>query len=65
MQLKIFFLFHRDGRILVGGGRSRHLHVFNLETRRLLRIVELPDKVKSVKQLHFLPDSFDGGANQV
>lgn len=57
--------FCRDGRVLVGGGKSRHLHVFGLETHRLLRIVELPAKVKVVRQLHFLPDSFDGGANQV
>lgn len=50
---------------MVGGGRSRHLHVWALDTHKLLRIIELPSKVTQVKQLEFLPDSFDGGANQV
>ena len=55
----------RDGRLLAGGGRSRFLHLWTLDTRNLLRIIELPKKVTTVKQLEFLPDSFDAGANQV
>ena len=31
----------RDGRLLVGGGRSRFLHVWALETRSLLRVLDL------------------------
>ena len=50
---------------MVAGGRSRHLHVWALDTKQMLRILQLPNKVASVKQLEFLPDSFDGGANQV
>ncbi len=30
-----------------------------------MRILQLPTKVTLVKQLEFLPESFDGGANQV
>ena len=56
----------RDGRLLVGGGRSRFLHVWALETRSLLRVLELPCRtITAVTQLEFLPDAFDAGANQV
>ncbi|XP_070574109.1 TBC1 domain family member 31-like [Ptychodera flava] len=55
----------RDGRLLVAGGKSRFLHIWALDTRRLLRIIELPTKVKVVKQLEFLSESFDGGSSQV
>ncbi|KAK3086503.1 hypothetical protein FSP39_019322 [Pinctada imbricata] len=54
----------RDGRILAAGGKSRFIHLWDLDTHRLLRIVELPNKVTTVKQLIFLPDNFDAGANQ-
>ena len=57
--------FFRDGRLLVGGGRSRFIHVWALDTHKLQQVIELPSKVTSVKQLEFLPDGFDGGANQV
>ena len=60
----LFGLF-RDGRTLVGGGKSRMLHMWNLETKKLIKILQLPAKVTMVKQLEFLPESFDGGANQV
>ena len=55
----------RDGRLLVGGGRSRFLHLWTLDDRKLLRIIELPKKVTSVKQLEFLADAFDAGTNMV
>ena len=55
----------RDGHYLVAGGCSRNLYVWTLETRQLLRVVQMPKKVTAVKHLEFLPDSFDGGANQV
>ncbi|KAL5021911.1 hypothetical protein ScPMuIL_001066 [Solemya velum] len=55
----------RDGRMLVAGGRSRFIHVWSLDTQRLMQIVELPNKVTSVKQLQFLSDNFDGGSSQV
>ncbi|XP_071817640.1 TBC1 domain family member 31-like [Apostichopus japonicus] len=55
----------RDGRLLVAGGMSRFLHVWSLDTRSLLRVVEMPSKVKVIKQVEFLPESFDGGASQI
>lgn len=58
------FAATKDGRVLAAGGRSRFIHLWDLDTHRLLRIVELPTKVTSVKQLSFLPDKFDAGQNQ-
>ena len=58
-------LCHRDGRMLAAGGRSRYIHLWSLDTRRLLRIIEMPTKVTTVKQLEFLPDSFQDGFDQV
>ncbi|XP_071957436.1 TBC1 domain family member 31-like isoform X2 [Antedon mediterranea] len=54
-----------DGRLLVAGGKSRFLHVWCLDTHSLMRVIELPTKVHVVKQLQFLPESFDGGSGQV
>ena len=60
-----WLLCHRDGRMLAAGGRSRYIHLWSLDTRRLLRIIEMPAKVTTVKQLEFLPDSFQDGFDQV
>ena len=60
------FAVPQDGRVLVGGGRSNFLHVWSMETRQLLRIIQLPSKIRHIKQLVFLPDSFfDGGSSEV
>ncbi|CDQ99312.1 unnamed protein product [Oncorhynchus mykiss] len=59
------FAVTRDGKILAAGGRSNLLHLWCLDTRQLLRVVQMPPKVRTVRQLEFLPDSFDGGASQV
>ncbi|XP_060099237.1 TBC1 domain family member 31 [Heteronotia binoei] len=59
------FAATRDGRILAAGGKSNHLHLWCLESRQLLRIIQMPTKVRAVRHLEFLADSFDGGSNQV
>ncbi|NXP11957.1 TBC31 protein, partial [Thinocorus orbignyianus] len=59
------FAVTRDGRIFVAGGKSNRLHLWCLESRKLLRIIQMPAKVRAVRHLEFLPDSFDGGSNQV
>ncbi|NWR08849.1 TBC31 protein, partial [Paradoxornis webbianus] len=59
------FAVTRDSRTLVAGGKSNHLHLWCLELRRLIRIIQMPEKVRAVRHLEFLPDSFDGGSNQV
>ncbi|XP_072708047.1 TBC1 domain family member 31 isoform X2 [Ciconia boyciana] len=59
------FAVTRDGRIFVAGGKSNHLHLWCLESKQLIRIIQMPAKVRAVRHLEFLPDRFDGGSNQV
>ncbi|NXU40095.1 TBC31 protein, partial [Drymodes brunneopygia] len=59
------FAVTRDGRTLVAGGKSNHLHLWCLESKRLKRIIQMPEQVRAVRHLEFLPDSFDEGSNQV
>jgi hypothetical protein len=51
--------------LLAAGGRSRFIHLWSLDTRRLLRIIEMPAKVTAIRQLEFLPDNFQDGFDQV
>lgn len=55
----------RDGKCLVAGGRSNLLHLWSLENNQLIRAMQMPHHVHAIRQLEFLPDIFDGGANQV
>lgn len=55
----------RDGKCLAAGGRSNLLHLWTLESNQLIKVIQLPPLVRAVRQLEFLPDIFDGGANQV
>ncbi|XP_014446719.1 TBC1 domain family member 31 [Tupaia chinensis] len=59
------FAVTRDGRILAAGGKSNHLHLWCLEATQLFRILQMPTKVRAIRHLEFLPDSFDAGSNQV
>ncbi|XP_053064584.1 TBC1 domain family member 31 isoform X3 [Acinonyx jubatus] len=59
------FAVTRDGRILAAGGKSHHLHLWCLEAKQLFRIIQMPTKVRAIRHLEFLPDSFDAGSNQV
>ncbi|XP_072805769.1 TBC1 domain family member 31 isoform X5 [Vicugna pacos] len=58
------FAVTRDGRILAAGGKSNHLHLWCLEAKHLFRIIQMPTKVRAIRHLEFLPDSFDAGSNQ-
>ncbi|XP_064194663.1 TBC1 domain family member 31 [Anguilla rostrata] len=58
------FAVTRDGRTLAAGGRSNLLHLWSLDSRQLLRVIQMPPKVRTVRQLEFLPDNFDGGSSQ-
>ncbi|KAM8966814.1 TBC1 domain family member 31 [Pelodytes ibericus] len=59
------FAITRDGRILAAGGKSHNLHLWCLDSKQLFRVIQMPPNVRSVRQLEFLPDSFDGGSSQV
>lgn len=58
------FAVTRDGKSLAAGGRSNLLHLWCLDSQQLVRVIQMPTQVRSVRQLEFLPDSFDGGASQ-
>ncbi|XP_074644614.1 TBC1 domain family member 31-like [Tubulanus polymorphus] len=59
------FACSRDGRLLAAGGKSKFIHVWNLETHQMQHIIQLPAKVKCVKQLGFLPELFGCPGKQV
>ena len=54
-----------DARYLVAGGKSRFLHLWSLDSSKLIRVIEMPAKVKVIRQLEFLPDSYQKGVDQV
>ena len=58
-------LLSSDGSILVCGGKSSYLQIWNLETHKLIKIIELPKVIKEVKEMAFLSESFDGGSHKV
>ncbi|XP_029958071.1 TBC1 domain family member 31 [Salarias fasciatus] len=58
------FAVTRDGKSLATGGRSNLLHLWCLDSKQLIRVIQMPSQVRTVRQLEFLPDSFDGGASQ-
>lgn len=58
------FAVTRDGETLAAGGRSSLLHLWCLESRLLLRVLQMPSAVRSVRQLDFLQGSLGGGASQ-
>ncbi|XP_028673462.2 TBC1 domain family member 31 [Erpetoichthys calabaricus] len=59
------FAVTRDGRMLVAGGKSNFLHLWCLDNKQLLRIIQMPPKVRTVRHVEFLPDPFDGGSSQI
>ncbi|KAM9099552.1 TBC1 domain family member 31 isoform X4 [Sarcophilus harrisii] len=64
LKYKVFAVT-RDGRILAAGGKSNHIHLWCLETQQLFRIIQLPTKIRSIRYIEFIPDSFDAGSNQI
>ncbi|KAL5467429.1 hypothetical protein EMCRGX_G031650 [Ephydatia muelleri] len=59
------FAASQDGKVLVGGGRSSLLHVWSTEARSLTRVIQLPSKVRHVRQLFFLVEPCDAGASEI
>ncbi|XP_077431909.1 TBC1 domain family member 31 [Vanacampus margaritifer] len=58
------FAVTQDSKILAAGGRSNLLHLWCLGTKKLVKVIQLPAQVRTVRQLEFLLDSFDGGSSQ-
>ncbi|KAL1513504.1 hypothetical protein ABEB36_002908 [Hypothenemus hampei] len=55
----------RNGKILIVSGFLPILVVFQLNIWRLLKIINLPSHINTVKKVKFVPQSFDGGANKI
>uniref|UniRef100_A0AAY5EYC4 TBC1 domain family member 31 n=1 Tax=Electrophorus electricus TaxID=8005 RepID=A0AAY5EYC4_ELEEL len=64
MHYKAFSLT-QDGKMLATGGRTNLLHLWCLESRQLVRVIQMPQAVRTVRHLDFLSDSFDGGSSQI
>ncbi|XP_051920616.1 TBC1 domain family member 31 [Hippocampus zosterae] len=58
------FAVTQDGKSLAAGGRSNLLHLWCLDSKKLVKVMQMPTQVRTVRQLEFLPDSFDGGSSQ-
>lgn len=49
---------------MVLAGYSSSLIVFSLDTWQIIRILNLPTGINSVKSIHFISQDHDGGANK-
>ncbi|XP_077384166.1 TBC1 domain family member 31 isoform X2 [Festucalex cinctus] len=58
------FAVTQDGKSLAAGGRSNLLHLWCLDTKKLVKVIQLPTQVRTVRHLEFLLDNFDGGSSQ-
>ncbi|XP_037129903.1 TBC1 domain family member 31 [Syngnathus acus] len=58
------FAVTQDGKSLVAGGRSNLLHLWCLDSKKLVKVIQMPTQVRFVRQLEFLPDSLDGESSQ-
>lgn len=55
----------KNGRAMVVAGHSSNMVIFCLDTWSVKKIVEFPDCISGIKQLDFVPQVFDGGANKI
>ncbi|XP_072316547.1 TBC1 domain family member 31 [Eucyclogobius newberryi] len=58
------FAVTSDGKNLVSAGRSNLLHLWCLENKQLIQVIQMPSQVRTIRQLEFLPHALDSGANQ-
>eukprot|EP00795_Rhopilema_esculentum_P001525 gene1525-15971_t len=47
----------KDSRMLAAAGRSHFIHLWNLDSQHLIRIIQLPSKTKEVRNMAFVNDS--------
>ncbi|XP_028835774.1 TBC1 domain family member 31 isoform X2 [Denticeps clupeoides] len=59
------FAVTQDGKTLAVGGRSSLIHLWCLDSQKLMRVAQMPPNVRTVRHLEFLPDSFDRGSSQI
>ncbi|CAG9863971.1 unnamed protein product [Phyllotreta striolata] len=57
--------FTRNGEYMVVSGHVSTIGIFHLDTYKVLKIINLSDYLKSIKQVEFVPQPFDGGCNKI
>lgn len=55
----------KNGKVMVIGGHTPNLVIFSLDTWVIKKVVEFPENISGIKQLEFVPQVFDGGANKI
>eukprot|EP00794_Sanderia_malayensis_P018697 gene18697-20585_t len=55
----------QDSRTLIAAGRSQFLHVWNLDSQHLIRIIQLPSKIREVKRIQFVNDAISVDGTQI
>ncbi|XP_077455071.1 TBC1 domain family member 31 [Stigmatopora argus] len=58
------FAVTQDGKTLAAGGRSNLLHLWCLESKKLIKVIQMPTPIRTVRQLEFLPTRVDGTSSQ-
>ena len=46
-----------SGKLLIAGGKSRDMYMWNVQSKRLVSAIELPMTIGVVHKVHFMPDS--------
>lgn len=64
MRVKKLFIF-RNGEFMVVSGHVPTLGIFQLDTSKVLKIINLSEYLKTVKQIEFVSQVFDGGCNKI
>jgi WD40 repeat protein len=59
------FALTQDGQLLAAGGRSQYLHLWDMRSHTLSQIIQLPPKLKFIKQLQFLPNKLKENTTEV
>lgn len=58
------FIF-RNGKTMVVSGYLPILAIFQLNIWKLLKVINLPEYINTVKKIMFIPQNFDGGNNKI
>ncbi|KAF7275260.1 hypothetical protein GWI33_012029 [Rhynchophorus ferrugineus] len=57
--------FSKNGKSMVVSGYLPILAIFQLNIWKLLKVINLPEYINTVKKIMFIPQNFDGGNNKL
>lgn len=58
-------MYSRNGKVMIISGYLPTLAIFQLDLWSLIKFINLPHCINSVKQLEFIPQNFDAGNNKL